>query len=116
MRTRNKQGFSLIEIMISLAITAGLLVTLLYTLNHHLSVAGRQETLTTAATLARMKIREMEKNPLSIKGFFDEPYSDYYYETAVRTSPLPSMVEISVIVRSGKETIHFAELISKRAD
>lgn len=116
MRRRNKQGFSLLEVMISLAIMAGLLVTLLYTLNHHLSMASRQETLTTAATLARMKILEMEKKPLTIKGFFDEPYSDYYYETAVRDSFLPSMVEISVIVRSGRETIHFAELIRKRAD
>ncbi len=105
-------GFTLIEVMMSLAITASLLVTILYTLNHHLRVAERHEILTTATLLAKMKLQEMERSPSTVKGYFDDPYSGYYYETAVRRSSYPSMLEISVIVQSGKDSIRMAELIS----
>lgn len=110
------EGFTLIEVMISLAITASLLVTILYTLNHHLGVADRHEILTTATLLAKMKLHEMERSPTPTKGYFDDPYSGYYYETAVRRSSMASMLEISVIVRSGKDSIRMAELISGNSE
>lgn len=97
--------------MISLAITAGLLITILYTLQHHLNLSDRQETITEAVLLARMKIKEMEKNPSVTKGYFDKPFSDYYYETGVKESSFPSMIEVSVIVKAGKEGIKLVELV-----
>jgi len=107
-------GFTLIEVMISLAITAGLIITLLYTVNHHLGLADRQEVLTTATSLARMKIQEMEKNPSTAKGNFNEPFSGYYYETVVRESTFPSMAEISVTVWSEGERVRLSELVSNK--
>lgn len=108
------EGFTLVEVMISLAITAGLLITILYTLNYHLNIAGRQETLTTATLLARIKIQEMEKKPAVTRGYFKEPFSDYYYETDIRESSLPAMTEVSVVVRSGRESVRLAEVIPSR--
>lgn len=105
------KGFTLLEVMISLAIIAGLLVTVLYSLNYHLHIAQRQEILMTATSLARIKIQEMEKNPSTEKGYFKEPYSGYYYETMVKDSSFPSMIEISVTVRFGNDSIRLAELI-----
>lgn len=110
-----RKGFTLLEVMISLAITAGLLVTVLYTLNYHLGIAGRQETMTTATNLAKMKIREMETNPTDTKGFFEEPFSDYYYVTEIKESSFPSMIEIAVTVGSGKDSVRLAELIQSNA-
>jgi general secretion pathway protein I len=107
-------GFTLIEVMISLAITAGLIITLLYTVNYHLGLADRQEVLTTATSLARMKIQEMEKNPSTAKGNFNEPFSGYYYETVVRESTFPSMAEISVTVWSEGERVRLSELVSNK--
>jgi prepilin-type N-terminal cleavage/methylation domain-containing protein len=57
-----KTGFTLLEVMISLAIAAGLIIILLYTLNYHLGIAERQETITVATHLAKVKMFEMEKN------------------------------------------------------
>ena len=63
-------GFTLLEIMIALAIVGGLLITLIYTLNYHLNLAERHETVTIASLLAREKIIEMEKSLGNKKGIF----------------------------------------------
>lgn len=108
-------GFTLLEILIALAIVGGLLVTLIYTLNYHLSIVERHETITTATLLAKDKLIEMEKNPEDKKGTFDEPYKGYTYETFVKESPYPGISEIIVVVRSDsdKEEVKLNEFIFK---
>jgi general secretion pathway protein I len=107
-------GFTLLEVMISVAIIAGLLVTHIYTLNYHLGVADRQVVITVTTSLAKAKMYEVEQNPTVSKGVFPEPYSDYSYETSVKDSLLfPGMSEISVAVKNGKEDITLSELIRK---
>lgn len=106
-------GFTLLEVMISLAIVGGLLLTLIYTLNHHLDVAGRQSVVTTSTALAKEKMYEMEKKPLESKGNFKDLYGDFSYETAYRDSPFTGMMEISVVVRNGDEAVSLSELIRK---
>ncbi len=108
---KNDCGFSLLEVMISLAITGGLLITLIYTLNHHLGIAERQRTITDCTNLAKQKLYEMEKLPISTKGSFDKPYSDFSYETTVSNSSFPSMVEIRVKVSKHKENVVLSRLI-----
>ena len=58
-----ERGFTLLEVLIALAIVGGLLVTLIYTLNYHLGLVERQETITVATLLAKNKMTDMEKNP-----------------------------------------------------
>ncbi|HWR58634.1 MAG TPA: type II secretion system protein [Thermodesulfovibrionales bacterium] len=106
-------GFTLLEVMISLAVVGGLLVTLLYTLNYHLGIAERHRTVTISTELAKSKMYDMEKTPVAAKGAFPDPYSDYSYETSIRPSLMPGMSEIGVVVRSGKESITMSELIKK---
>lgn len=106
-------GFSLLEVMISLAITGGLLITLIYTLNHHLGIAERQRTITDCTNLAKQKIHEMEKTPSTSKGQFESPYSVYSYETTVLNSAFPAMQEIKVIVSKDKENVILSKLIRK---
>jgi general secretion pathway protein I len=104
-------GFTLLEIMISLAIIGGLLVTLIYTLNYHLGLAGRQEFYTVASLLAREKIVEMERKPVKSNGGFPEPNSAYQYTNEIKASRFQGMSEISVIVSNGKEYVKLEELI-----
>lgn len=108
-----RAGFTLLEVMISLAVVGGLLVTLIYTLNYHLGIAERHRVVTTSASLAKEKMYEMEKKPLAGKGQFPEPYSGFSYETNIRDSSFPGMTEISVTVTNGKEEIALSELIRK---
>lgn len=109
----NKNGFSLLEVMISLAITGGLLITLIYTLNYHLGIAERQKTITDCTSLAKQKLHELENLPSTGKGHFETPYSNYSYETTVLTSSFPSMVEIRVTVSKDKENVVLSKLIPK---
>lgn len=106
-------GFTLLEVLIALAIVGGLLVTLIYTLNYHLSIVERHEAITTATLLAKDKLIEMEKNPEDKKGNFDEPYKGYTYETFVKESPYVGISEIIVVVRSDKEEVKLNEFIFK---
>ena len=104
-------GFTLLEIMISLAIMGGLLVTVIYTLNYHLSLAERQEFQTTATMLSKNKIAEAEKNPVASKGEFPEPYSGYSYTTAITESPYPGVSVLSVAVSRGNEDVKLSEML-----
>ncbi len=113
LNSREADGFTLLEVMISLAIVGGLLVTLLYTLNYHLGIAERHRNTTISTSLAKEKMYAMEKKPVTDKGQFPEPYSSFSYETAVRDSSFPGMSEISVTVREGKESITLRELVRK---
>ncbi|MGD1076488.1 MAG: type II secretion system protein [Thermodesulfovibrionales bacterium] len=107
-------GFTLLEVMISVAIIAGLLVTLIYTLNYHLGIADRQGIITVTTLLAKAKMYEVEQNPTVSKGAFPDPYTEYSYETSVKDSLLfPGMSQISVVVKNGKEDITLSELIRK---
>lgn len=106
-----KGGFILLEVMISLAIAAGLLVTLIYTLNYHLGLAERQLTVTTAVTLAKEKLYEAVKKPGEGSGVFPEPYAAYAFETAVKDSKFPGLREIAVTVRSGREEVALSRLV-----
>jgi general secretion pathway protein I len=106
-----KGGFTLLEVLIALAIVGGLLVTLIYTLNYHLSLAERQETITVATLLAKNKITEMEKVPESKKGVFDSPYDNYRYETFVKESPYVGISEIVVVVKAANEEVKLNEFV-----
>ena len=57
------RGFTLLEIMIALAIMAGTILTLLSAFNHHLAIVGRDREETVALLLARGKLEELEMVP-----------------------------------------------------
>ncbi len=109
-----RRGFTLLEIMIALSIIGGLLVTLLYSLNYHLGIAERHETLTIATMLAKNKLHEVETNPAATKGDFPAPFSSYHYATELKESPYPGISEILVTVGNGKEEVKFTEFIEKK--
>jgi general secretion pathway protein I len=106
-------GFTLLEVLISLAIVGGLLVTLIYTLNYNLSVAERQKVVTVETLLAKNKIADLEKKPEDNKGIFDPPYDDYTYETSVKESPYIGVSEIAVVVKRESEEVRLNEFIYK---
>ena len=107
----SKKGFTLLEVLIALAIVGGLLVTLIYTLNYHLGLVERQETITVATLLAKGKMIDLEKKPESKKGEFEVPYNRYTYETFVKESPYPGISEIGVVVTAGKEEVRLNEFV-----
>lgn len=108
-RLSSKRGFTLLEIMISLAIIGMLLITLIYTLNYHLSIVEKHEFVTVAVFLAREKIDNLKDLPENVKGAFEEPYSDYSFEIEKRESSLSGAYDLYVTVRHGKEEIRLSK-------
>lgn len=110
---RRKNGFTLLEVLIALAVIGSLLVTLIYTLNYHLSLVAKQETITVATLLAKNKMAATAKSPVENKGSFDSPYERYSYETFVKDSPYSGIAEVVVIVRSGNDEVMLNEFVFK---
>jgi general secretion pathway protein I len=110
---RRKAGFTLLEILISLAVIGGLLVTLLYTLNYHLGIAERHKLITVATILAKEKISEIEQKRSADSGFFGEPHKDVAFEAKIVDSLFPGMQEIEVMVTNGQEVIRLSKLVEK---
>jgi len=108
-----RDGFTLLEVLIALAIVGGLLVTLIYTLNYHLGIIEKHETITVATFLARNKMADLEKKPENKKGIFDAPYEGYTYDTFVKESHYEGISEIIVVVRGGKEEVKLNEFVFK---
>jgi general secretion pathway protein I len=106
-------GFTLLEVLIALAIIGGLLVTLIYTLNYQLGIVDRQQTVTVATLLAKKKMMDMEKAPETGKGVFDAPFDGYTYETSIKDSPYPGIGEIIVSVKSDKEEVKLNEFVPR---
>lgn len=104
-------GFTLLEVMVALAVAGGLLVTLLYTLNHHLGIAGRHETLTVALMLGSEKMFDAKQDSSNSEGRFGKPHSDYSYRVDIQDYPYPGVSEIRVAVSRGKETVILKDLI-----
>jgi len=113
-RFKIQKGFTLLEIMISLAILGGLLITVIYTLNYHLGITEKQFYLTNLTNLAKEKIGEMEQSPQNGEGRFPEPYDLVHYKTDIKDSSYSEMQEIVVAVDDGKESIVLSELIRKK--
>jgi len=108
-----RKGFTLLEVLVALAIISGLLITLISTVNYQLGIVERQETVTVATLLAKSALTELEKKPESKKGKFESPYEAYTYETAVKDSPYPGVNEIMVVVKAGKEEVKLNEFVFK---
>jgi prepilin-type N-terminal cleavage/methylation domain-containing protein len=132
-------GFTLLEVMVSIAILAVALTALLTFSGNTMIKSGRAERLLIATQLARQRMVEIEldlqkatqkgefPDEKSEEGKFDEPYDDYSWKMAIRRVDLPAPVmgekgsiqetvgreltkEISKTVRELKLTVLWQEL------
>lgn len=109
----DRNGFTLLEVMISLAMVSVLIITVLYTLKHHLTIAQRHETATVAVMLAVEKLSELRQYPVlrEQKGSFAVPYADYRYTVKVGKSSFAGISEITVIVSRDNEEVSLRKLV-----
>ena len=102
---RNKdKGFTLLEIMVAVAILSISLVALLTFQGNTMITSGRAERITEATMLARMKMAEIEleldkeirrgdfPDERTEEGTFDEPFNNYKWKMAIKSIKLPSPV------------------------
>ena len=97
-----EKGFSLLEVMVAVAILAISLLALINFQGQSMFIVGRAEKLTLANFLARQKMAEVvlaiEKEQFqqgvfsedkSESGAFEEPYEDYKWEWKMRKVEIP---------------------------
>lgn len=114
MENRDPGGFTLLEVMVSLAIVAGLLVTAISSLNYHLGIAERHEFTTIATMLAREKLREAAQLPVADKGSFPEPHAAYTFATETKGTDYPGITLLSVTVSRGGDSVRFSEMVERK--
>lgn len=105
-----RSGFTLLEIMIALAIVSIAMVSLLSLANRSIGVHDRLQRMTTATLLAQQKMAETElgarhgtKVETELEGVFSDPHGNFRWQINYADSPLPSVKMVTITVLWGDE-------------
>ena len=106
-----QQAFTLLEIMVALAIVGIAMVALLSLGNRSIGVHSRLQHLTRATLLAQQKMAESElevrrggiEQLTDRSGTFAEPFADYRWQITISGTPLPAVQEVTVTVLWGEQ-------------
>ena len=108
--TSGRSGFTLLEIMIALAIISIAMVSLMSLANRTIGVHDRLQQLTVATLLAQQRMAEAEVSSQhgtldsgDSRGTFADPYQDYSWRISYADTPLPSVRMVTVTVFRGDE-------------
>ena len=111
LRTRKMlRGFTLLEIMVALAIIGTALVSLLSLGNRSLLVNDRLQHMTQATLLAQQKMSETEHQAAvsglsgvstEAQGQFAPPFDNYRWMRALAETPLPAVQMVTITVLWG---------------
>ena len=95
------KGFTLLEVMIAVAILAMVLISLLGLKNRSMQDVMKAEHITTATLLAKRMMTETKKPLLAAEDegdFPEEAYKDYHWKKAVAPTPILEVMEVRVAV------------------
>ena len=106
-------GFTLLEVLVAVAITGGLLVAIINLVNHHLSVIERYQTLSVETMLAEEKLVDLRAAPRKEEGSFPKPYSRYSFKSDIVNGPLPFLNELVLTVSRGPDKTVFKMMVAK---
>ena len=111
--SRTNSGFTLLEVMIAMAIIAITLVVAFGSQSQSLSLASEAKFNTTVALLAQGKIAEiMAEQPedlVSDSGYFGEGFPGYHWDLTVRDAAFAGAEEASDYVKQIDLSISYAE-------
>lgn len=97
------KGFTLLEVMISLAIISGVMVTVLTSFVHHLDIANRDREETVAVLRARAKLDEsLLRGERSGNGSFAPSRPDMRWHLSTHPAPWPGLEELTLSIVWGE--------------
>ena len=106
-RLTGQDGFTLLEVMIALAIVATVLVSLLGLQARTINMGDRQQKITRATMLAQEQMAEIEiagnGSGRDDEGRFEAPFELYRWQVKYNPTPLASVREVAVTVAWGEE-------------
>lgn len=93
------KGFTLLEVMLAVAIMGAVVVTVISSFNYHLSVAARDREETVAMLLARAKLEDPDfKSRRENKGTFAPDWPGFSWEAVTTPTMLSQVVRLSLTV------------------
>lgn len=97
---KKKAGFTLLEVMIAMAILAMSLVAVFYMQSQSISMAGESRFITTASLLAQHKMADIEADESldnqSQKGDFAPEHAEYVWTVQVTDTPIAKLKRIEI--------------------
>lgn len=108
---RGAAGFTLLEVLVAVAVLGLALVSLLSLHVRNIDLIGRDRRVTEATLLARGLMSEVESGPFPDLGVesgdfeldYPERYPDLRWEREVTPTPVPNVREVRVRVFRGEE-------------
>ncbi|WP_243369901.1 type II secretion system minor pseudopilin GspI [Geotalea sp. SG265] len=110
------KGFTLLEIMVALAIMAGVILTVITSFNYHLSVVGRDREETAAVLLARAKLEEPGFTDLQKKdGTFAPDHPEIAWHVETEGTEMPTLQKLILTVTWGeKQSLSLVQYYAKK--
>lgn len=110
-RAAHLRGFTLLEVLVAVAVLGLALVSLLGLHVRNIDLIARDQSVTEATLLARALMTEVESGPFpdlgAERGDFELDYPDRYpdlrWEREVTPTPVPNVREVRVRVFRGEE-------------
>jgi len=102
-------GFTLLEIMIALAIIGITLTVVIHTVNYHANVLYENTLTTEMYQAAKEKMHELEMNPVKSKGKIDE--TGLQYESTVTNIEELGLIELKTVIYGKGKEITLSELV-----
>jgi general secretion pathway protein I len=100
------KGFTLLEVMVALAIMAGVILTVLGSVNYHLGIIAGERDSTALTLLARQRMAELELAPAKGEGTFAPTHPELSWKAEILPADLPGLQKLIVKVKrnsDGKE-------------
>jgi general secretion pathway protein I len=118
---KQQRGFTLLEIIVALAVLAVALVALLTLRNRDIALQAHARHLVTATSLAKAKLEEFnrvaEADHTESSGDFGEHYPGYAWSWDVQPTPVPKWIELTVTVTwpegAGQEQVALTTYLSE---
>lgn len=93
------RGFTLLEVMVSLAIMAGVILTVLGSVNYHLGIMANERDSTAMTLLARTRMTELEEAPAKGEGTFAPSHPELGWKADLLPADLPGLQKLVVRVK-----------------
>ena len=97
------RGFTLLEVMVALAIMAAVILTLLGSVNYHLGIIANERDSTTLTLLARNRMAELEQAPAKGEGTFAPFHPELSWKADLLPADQPGLQKLVVSVKRGSD-------------